>query len=148
MPDTYISVGAGAASGLSAAAVPALIKAVDRSMTFQITGVNVNSAAADVGTFSGLPTKWRLMRITVFEASANLTLATIDVRTATGGGGTALVSAFSMATLTATTKYVDATLAAAGTTDYQTTTILTVRNVTAQGGAATVSILLEIQDLS
>jgi hypothetical protein len=113
-----------------------------------ITATNVNSAATDVGTFTGLPTKYRVVRLQAFDASASLTTATVDLRTAAAGGGTALVSAAGMTACTAAAKFSDLTLAATATTDYQTTTTLTVRNVTAQGSAATVSFMLEVIDLN
>lgn len=112
----------------------------------KITGINLNSATTDVGTFSGLPAKYRVMRLTGYDTSTSLTLATVDLRTATGGGGTAIVSAGVLSALTAATKFVDITLAV--TADYQTASTLTLRNVTAQGGAATASFLLEYMDLT
>lgn len=115
---------------------------------YKLAAVNLNSAATDVGTFTGLPSKYRILRLTVYDASTSLTTATFDLRTASAGGGTALVSAFAPTACTAAAKYVDATLAAVVGTDYQTAGTLYVRNVTAQGGAATASFLLEIQDLT
>lgn len=117
-----------------------------RTREYVITGVNVNSAATDVGTFSNLPAKYRVVRLQPFDASISLTTATVDLRTATGGGGTAIVSAQALSPCTAATKFTDLTLAV--TADYQTTGTLTVRNVTAQGSAATCSFLLQILDLS
>jgi hypothetical protein len=113
-----------------------------------LTGINVNSAATDVGTFSNLPAKYRVIRLEAFDASVSLTTATADLRTAAGGGGTALVAAAGMAACTAAAKFSDLTLAAIATTDYQTAATLTVRNVTAQGAPATVSFLLEVIDLT
>jgi hypothetical protein len=110
------------------------------------TGINVNSAATDVGSFTNLPAKYRVVRSQPFDASINLTTATYDLRTATGGGGTAIVAAQALSALTAASKFVDSTLAV--TADYQTASTLTIRNVTAQGAAATCSFLLEILDLS
>lgn len=117
-----------------------------RTRQLIITGINLNSALTDVGTFSGLPSKYRVMRLMGFDASTNLTLATVDLRTTTGGGGTAIVAAYALSGLSAAAKFADATLAV--TADYQTVASLTLRNVTAQGGAATASFLLEIMDLT
>lgn len=116
----------------------------EKTREFIITGINVNSAATDVGTFSGLPAKYRVLRLTPFDASISLTTATVDLRTATGGGGTAIVAAQALSPCTAATKFADLTLAV--TADYQTVGSLTVRNVTAQGAAATVSFILQIMD--
>lgn len=111
-----------------------------------VTGVNLNSALTDVASFTGLPAKYRVMRLTGYDASISLTLATVDLRTAAAGGGTAIVSAAVVSALTAATKFVDVVLTV--TADYQTASTLTLRNVTAQGGAATASFLLEIMELS
>ncbi len=113
---------------------------------YKVTAINLNSALTDVGSFTGLPAKYRVMRLMGYDASTSLTLATLDLRTATGGAGTAVVSAYALSGLTAGTKFADATLAV--TADYQTVSTLTLRNVTAQGGAATASFLLEIMDLT
>lgn len=110
------------------------------------TAVSVNAAATDVASFTGLPAKYRVIRLMAYDASVSLTLATVDLRTATGGAGTAIVAAGVLSTLTAATKFVDLTLAVAA--DYQTVSTLTVRNVTAQGSAATVSFLLQYIDLT
>lgn len=110
------------------------------------TGINVNSAATDVGSFTNLPAKYRVVRCQPFDASINLTTATYDLRTATGGGGTAIVAAQALSALTAASKFVDSTLAV--TADYQTASTLTIRNVTAQGAPATCSFLLDVLDLS
>lgn len=112
----------------------------------RLTGLNVNSANTDVGTFLNMPSKYRVVRLTLYDASTSLTTATIDLRTTTGGGGTAIVSAFAPTALTAASKFADATLAV--TADYQTAATLTFRNVAAQGATATVSALLEYMDLS
>ncbi len=113
---------------------------------YKITAINLNSALTDVGSFTGLPAKYRVMRLMGYDTSTSLTLATVDLRTATAGGGTAVVSAYALSGLSAATKFADATLAV--TADYQTVGTLTLRNVTAQGGAATASFLLEIMDLT
>ncbi len=117
-----------------------------RLMQFLLTGVSLNAATTDVGTFTGLPAKYRVSRLTGYDTSTSLTLATLDLRTAAAGAGTAVVAAFALAGLTAAAKFVDCTLAV--TADYQTAATLYLRNVTPQGGAATASFLLEIQDLT
>lgn len=112
---------------------------------FIATAVNVNSAATDVATFTGLPGKYRVLKLTGYGASISLTTATLSLHTAAAAGGTALVSAQALSPLTATTKIADLTLAV--TTDYQTAATLYVRNVTAQGAAATCNFVLEIVEL-
>ncbi len=112
------------------------------------TGVNLNSANTDVRTWANLPAKYILRQLLVFDASTSLTTATIDLRSASGGGGIALISAFSLSALTTPVKYAICTLAGAVGTDYWTVTTLYLRNVTAQGSPATASFLLEIEDLT
>lgn len=117
-----------------------------RNRQFILTAVNVNSALTDVGTFTGLPSKYRVDELVCFDASTSLTLATVDLRTAAAGAGTAIVSAAALAAATAATKLAPCTLAV--TSDYQTASSLVLRNVTAQGAAATASFLLRITVLS
>ncbi len=134
---------------IAGAQVPtATLPAQRHAAHYKIAGVNLNSAATDTGTFTGMPSKYRIIRLTGYDASTSLTTATFDLRTAAAGAGTALVAAFAPTALTAAAKYVDATLAAVVGTDYQTAGTLYLRNVTAQGGTATASFLLEIEDLS
>lgn len=113
---------------------------------YKLTAITLNSALTDVGSFTGLPSKYRVISLTGYDASASLTLATVDLRTATGGAGTAIISAGVLSGMTTATKFVDITLAV--TADYQTVSTLTLRNVTAQGSAATASFMLSILDLS
>lgn len=142
MPGAQEQSGAGSAPG----APLATAAGGSRTRTYQLTGLNVNQTGADIGTFTGLPSKYAVRRLTLFDASTSLTLATLDLRTAAAGAGNAVVAAFALAALTAASKFIDATLAI--TADYQTAASLIVRAVTAQGGAATVSAVLEIEDLS
>lgn len=118
-----------------------------RHQAFKITAANLNSAATDAGTFTGLPSRYLIDRLTINNASVSLTTATIDLRTAASGGGTALVSAFAPTALTASSKIVAATLATAATTDVGTSTTLYLRCVTAQGVAATADAILEVTAL-
>ncbi len=113
--------------------------------SFLTTAINLNSAAADVGSFTLLPLKYRVIRLMGFDASTSLTLATLSLFTGAGGTGTAVVSVFALAGLSAATKFVDCTLAV--TADYLTAGTLYLRNITAQGGAATASFILEILPL-
>lgn len=117
------------------------------SVRFTLTGVNVNALNTDVGTFTGLPAKYIVRRVTVYDASGALTLAALDLRTTTGGGGIALITAFVLSAIAGITSYVDATLATAATTVVQTAASLVVRCVIAQGSAATVSIDLDVEVL-
>lgn len=114
---------------------------------FFLTGLSVNSLNTDIGTFTGLPAKYIIRRLTAFDASGALTLAAIDLRTAAGGGGTALVTAFVLSAIAGVTSYVDCTLATAAATAVQTSSSLVVRNTVAQGGAATISLCLEVEPL-
>ena len=112
---------------------------------FTASAITVNSANTDVTTFTGLPAKYRVVKLTAYDASISLTTATISLRTAAAGGGTALVNAYALSPLTASTKFADATLAVTDT--YQTAGTLYLRNVAAQGAAATCSFVLELIEL-
>ncbi len=109
------------------------------------TAITVNSANTDITTFANLPSKYRVLRLICYGASISLTTATVSLFTDAAAGGTAIVSGFALSPLTATTKFADATLAV--TADYQTAATLYVRNVAAQGAAATCSFLLEYVEL-
>jgi hypothetical protein len=108
------------------------------------TGLNMNSAATDVFTFTGLPSKYRIVRFTAYDASISLTTATVGLFTGAGGTGTAIVSNASMSALTGPTIINDRTLAS---TARRTESSLYIRVGTAQGAAATCSFYLEIHVL-
>ena len=113
---------------------------------YRLTGLNVNQANTDLGSFTGLPALYVVRRLTFNNASATPTLSTVDLRTAAAGAGTAIVSAQALASLTAAATLVDATLAV--TTSTQTASSLVVRGVAAAGGAATVDATLVIDVLT
>ena len=135
---------------LSDAQVAALAVAAVPTKTFhkKQTAVSINALNTDVTTFTGLPAKYIVRRITVFDASANLgaSAAEIAVFTAAAGGGTAVVASAVLTGLTAATKFSDRTIATSA--DYLTAATLYVRNTVAHGSAATVSIILEYEDLT
>lgn len=112
-----------------------------------LTGVNINSAGSDNAIAVPYP-KYIIRRVTIYDASTSLavSVATVGLFTGAGGTGTTLVTPATMTTLTASTIFVDSTLAV--TNSYQTAQPLYVRNVLAHGSAATVSVKLEIQPLS
>lgn len=114
-------------------------------LVYRATGVNLNSLNTDVATFSNLPSKYIVRRFTGNNASVSLTLATVDLRTAAGGAGTAIISAGALTALTGASKFIDLTLAVTG--DTQTAPTLTIRNVTPQGAAVTADFTLEVTPL-
>jgi hypothetical protein len=118
---------------------------VGHPMILRAKSLDVNQTGADIGSFTNLPPRYIVRRLTFDNASATPTLSTVSLRTATGGGGTAIVSAQALSTLSATTTFVDSTLAV--TTTAQTASTLTLRAVAAAGGAATVDATLEITPL-
>jgi len=115
------------------------------TLIYKATGVNLNSANTDVASIAGLPSSYIVRRVTVTNASTTPTLATYSLRTATGGGGVAIVSAQLLTALSATTKFVDSTLAI--TADIQTASTLTVRCIAANGSALTADFVIEITPL-
>jgi len=113
---------------------------------FKLTGLNVNQVNTDIGTFTGLPSLYIVRRLTFYNASATPTLSTVDLRTATGGGGSAIVAAQVLASLSTAATLVDSALAI--TTSTQSASSLTVRAVAAAGGASTVDCVLVVDVLT
>lgn len=106
------------------------LKAADMNVTSD-QAIGINAA------------KYILRRIVVTDASVSLTTAVGGIYTATSKGGTAVVANSQVySALTAATKFVDLTLAAAATTDYQTAAILYLSLTTAQGAAATANVYI------
>lgn len=112
---------------------------------FRAKGLNVNQVTTDIGSFTGLPSRYIPRRFSVDNCSATPTLATIDLRTATGGAGSAVVVASPLSSLTASTTIFDATLAI--TTTVQTASTLTIRSVAAAGSTATCDFTLVVDPL-
>lgn len=112
------------------------------------TAVAINGTNTDQATITGLPAKYRVTRMMVFDPSADLSLniATVGLYTAAGAGGTAVVVPALITGLTGATKFADMTLAVAA--DYLTASTLYVRNAVASLTAQTVSVLVEIIDLT
>ena len=113
-----------------------------------ITGFNLNSVGNESTWSIGLPSKYLVLSLRVYDASATPVLATAGLFTATGGGGTTLVTPAVLTALTSASKVTSMTLAAVAGTDYQTASTLFLRNGTAQGSALTASFQLEILDLT
>ena len=118
------------------------------TIIYRAKGINLNAGAnTDSGsTFTGLPSRYIVRRLTFDNASGTPTLSTVALRTAASGGGTALVTAQALSTLNATTVLVDSTLAV--TTSIQTASILYIRNVAAAGSAMTCDSTLEVTPLN
>ena len=107
-----------------------------------LQGINLNSAGSDNAIVLPQPVgKWRATKLTIFDASTSLgaSPATLGLFTSTGGGGSTLVSAALLTSLTSATACLDMTLLL--TTTYQTAGTIYLRNVIAHGSAATVSAL-------
>lgn len=115
-------------------------------LVYRAKGLNINQVNTDVGSFSTLPARYIVRRLTFDNASATPTLSTVSLRTATGGGGTAIVSVQALSSLSASTTFLDSTLAVTATV--QTASTLTIRAVTAAGTAATVDVTLEVVPLN
>lgn len=105
-------------------------------------GVNVNSANSDVATLTIPYAKYIVRRIVVTNASVSLvgSSASLAFFTAAAGGGTAVSSNATMTALTATTKFIDRTLAAGVTADVLTAPVIYIRCGGAHGSAATVDV--------
>jgi hypothetical protein len=115
------------------------------NLIYRATAISVNSANTDVGTFTGLPSKYIVRRLTFDNASGTPTLATISLRTAASGSGSAIVSGQALAGLSSTAIFLDSTLAIS--TNTQTANTLYLRNVVAAGSGITCDATLEIMPL-
>lgn len=113
-------------------------------MIFRLTGLNVNQANTDLGSFTGLPARYIVRALWFENASATPTLSTISLRTASGGGGSAIINAQALSSLVSSTTLLSATMAINAV---QTVSSLVLRADVAAGGAATVDATLEIVPL-
>jgi len=107
----------------------------------RLTGVNMNSTGDQA---IALDAKTAIIRrIMVYNASASLTLAAGGMYTGASKTGTVLVAATQLYTaLTAAGKYLDLTLASAAVTDIVTVATVYFSLTTAQGAAATATLLI------
>ena len=85
-------------------------------------------------------TRYIIDKLTVENASINLTTATAGLFTAAGGAGTTLAADQALSALTASTKFDDLSLEAVVGTDVLTATTLYFRVGTPQGAAATADV--------
>lgn len=143
--------GADASYGASAAAVPGGLAAPtaqggSRIRHYRLNALNLNQAATDLGSFTGLPSAYLVRRLTGLNATGSLALSTLDLRTAAAGAGSAIIAAAALA------GFVDGTIAADVALTIsnvkQTASALVARAVVSAGAAATIDLLLEVEDLS
>lgn len=119
----------------------ALILGEASALLGTLKSTNFNSTADQA--IPMLYAKYIVRKITVTNASTNLTLAAGGIYTATSKGGTALVAATQVyTTLSSATKYLDLTLGALLTTDTQALANLYFSLTTAQGATATADIYI------
>lgn len=105
------------------------------------TGVSINAAGTDVSL--AVPASLYIVRrVVITNASTSLgaSLATLGVFTAAGGGGTVVVTPALLTGLTVASKFADMSLALTANTLSAATLFL--RNVIANGSAATVDAYL------
>ncbi len=110
-------------------------------IVYRATGLNVNQTNTDIGSFTGLPSRYIVDALYFDNASATPTLSTVSLRTAAGGAGSAIVNAQALISLISSTTLLGATLAIQAV---QTAPTLTLRAVVAAGGVATVDATLII----
>jgi hypothetical protein len=111
-----------------------------------VEGLDLNTAApADLSVITiANATRWILLEAVVIDPTANLSAAIVDVRTASGGGGTAIVGAETLSSLTGTDTYHDCTV---DSTAIQTATTIYPRITTASGVAGTAALLLKYRSI-
>lgn len=111
-----------------------------------VEGVDLNGSAPldlDVITI-GNATRWYLLEALVIDPTDNLSGAIIDIRTASGGGGVAIVGAETLGSLTGVDTYHSCTV---DDSSIQTATTLYPRLTTAAGTAGTAAILIKYRSL-
>lgn len=110
-------------------------------------GVNLNSLNLDnpiplqlvPGVAAG-SANYKVLAITLNNASVSLTTAQAAVFTAPGGAGNSLAAAQALSTLTGPTLDLSLTLATGATNNVNTANTVYLRNTTAQGAAATADV--------
>ena len=106
----------------------------------ELIGANMNSTGDQQIVIFSAPAKYIIRRIVATNASISLTTA-VGIYTAVSKGGTAIVAnSQAYSTLSASTKFLDLTLAS--NTDYRTATSLYLSLTTPQGAAATADIFV------
>lgn len=124
----------------TADAALATLRALPRyGLLGKAAAIDMNVATSD-NAITLASSRYRIDKVTVENASVNLTTATAGLFTAAGGGGTTLAADQSLAALTATSKYKDLTLDAVTSTDLLTAGTVYLRVGTAQGVAATANV--------
>lgn len=111
-----------------------------------VEGVDLNGSAPldlDVITIANA-TRWYLLEALVIDPTDNLSGAIIDIRTASGGGGVAIVGAETLGSLTGVDTYHSCTV---DDSSIQTATTLYPRLTTAAGTAGTAAILIKYRSL-
>jgi hypothetical protein len=114
--------------------------------TYIATGVNGNVAGSDIATFTGLPAKYLVLRLSVFEASTTPGgAALMQLRDTAAGAGTTINQVTPPASMTTPSKvYSDSFVSIT----YQTTGTLYLYGFSANGAAITFSALVQILDLT
>jgi hypothetical protein len=124
-------------------------------LVFKIPAVNFNSVA-DTAFAINLPlgyTRYRLVEVTITNASHTLVAAQFGVFTATAGGGTALITGGTAITVSATTDLTANNMETIAATSavisvvQATTPTLYFRVTNAEGAAATADVCMHIQAL-
>lgn len=106
-------------ANISKVILEAVQQAPPRGLIGMARGINVGAAINSDQAINMTGSRWRIDKIVVLNASTDLSASgcVASIRTASGGGGDALVSSFSFAGLTASTKLNTQTLAAVAGTD-------------------------------
>lgn len=127
--------------------LPVILFGAGQTIRTRRTLVSINNTATDVATFTGFPSKYLVSAMRVYDSSADLSvsLATLGLYTGAGATGPGVVIAATMTGLTAPEKVLPMTIAVP---DVLTAPTLYLHNGVPHGGAATVTVQLEIIDLS
>lgn len=115
-----------------------------RLFTFITDPLNVNQTNTDLVSLVLPSAKCIITRFECFAGTGTPALATIDLRPATAGAGTALQTAMALTNLTAAVTVVGVLVAS----HYITTSLLVIRVATAAGLTATARFVIEGIDVA
>ena len=117
------------------------------TLTFTTASLDVNQTNTDVGTFTGLPAKYNVVRFIGHSPTGTPASALAGLFTSTGGGGNEIVTPIACTGLATADAVKHFSVAGAATLLSFTASTLYVRVSTAAGAAATVKFLVEVIEL-
>ncbi|MEO7520228.1 MAG: hypothetical protein ABIW79_00290 [Gemmatimonas sp.] len=117
-----------------------------RGLRAYVKALDLNAAApSDLAAITVISARYIPVRAYVYDPSGNMAAATLGIYTATGAGGTAVVTPVLLANLTGVDKFQELTIAV--TSSLLVATTLYPRLTVASGVAGTASLVIELLDV-